>query len=276
MNMLPTNWICFVINLGYSAQRMSSISTQLTRAGISFHRFEAVDGHNIDPDNHPFFDRKRYETRHGKEPSPNEIGCFMSHLGVMKSFLASDADHCLVLEDDAIVDPSLVSILRELEMVRNDWDITLLYGNHSGGPCYLRALGRNHHLAGFFFRQTGAVAYAINRKAARTYIDKLLPMSLPIDVDYDRVWDFSIRFRGVLPFPVKTGHYPSDIGKTGRKFIWYRRLGAYLCRIELGAQRFTHYTFVDPIWLKEIKLRLAAAFANFRTGISTIRGQRLW
>jgi glycosyl transferase family 25 len=181
----------------------------------------------------------------------------MSHIGVMEAFLKSGAERCLVLEDDALIDASLAGVLHELEDAADAWDMTLLYGNHFGAPLRQRPLGMNHHLVGFFFRQTGAVAYAINRKAAEAYLAHLLPMTLPIDVDYDRAWDFSIRFRGVLPFPVRTGKHASEIGKTGRKFVWYRRFATYLNRMNHGARRLLHYAFTDPIWLTALKRRLA-------------------
>jgi glycosyl transferase family 25 len=260
--MLPNGWKCVVINLARSTARLQSIANQLTAARIPFDRFEALDGGLIDPDRYPNFDQKLYEKRHGKAPTANEIACFMSHIGVMRAFLASDAKRCLVLEDDAVFEPDLANIVREPDHAAEDWDIALLYGNHSGAPCTLRKLGSQHQLVGFFFRQTRAVAYVINRKAAEAYIDNLLPMSLPIDVDFDRTWDFDIRFRGVLPFPVQTGRHSSEIGKPGRKFAWYRRLDTYACRTRCELQRLYHYTVTDPIWLQAITHQLSTHSDN--------------
>jgi hypothetical protein len=137
-----------------------------------------------------------------------------------------------------------------------DWDVALLYGNSHALPQPVRQLGRNHEFAGFLARQTGAVAYAINRKAAHTYVEQLLPMSLPIDVDFDRAWDFGIRFRGVVPYPVRTGCHPSDIGAVGRKFRWYRRFGTYARRGLNELRRYRHYSLKDPIWLRSFQYRL--------------------
>ncbi len=263
--MLPNAWKCAVINLARSTARMQCIANHLAAARIPFDRFEALDGRWIVPDHHPLFDRKLYEKRHGKAPTANEIACFMSHIGVMRAFLASDAKRCLILEDDAVFAPDFASIIHELDLVADDWDIALLYGNHFGGPCSLRRLGSQHQLVGFFFRQTGAVAYVINRTAAQAYIDNLLPMSLPIDVDFDRAWDFDIRFRGVLPFPVQTGRHTSEVGKPGRKFAWYGRLGTYARRTHCELQRLYHYTVTDPIWLQAICYWRSAHGGSART-----------
>lgn len=264
MNMLPNGWKCVVINLARSTARLQCIANQLAAARIPFDRFEALDGRLIDPHHTPNFDQALYEKRHGKAPTPNEIACFMSHIGVMRAFLASDAERCLILEDDAVFSPSLADVVRELDAAADDWDVALLYGNHSGAPLPIRQLGPRHRLVGFFFRQTGAVAYVINRRAATKYLAHLLPMSLPIDVDFDRAWDFDIRFRGVTPFPVQTGDHPSEIGKPGRKFAWYRRLDTYACRTRCELLRLRHYTLTDPIWLRAIWWRLSQIFGKNR------------
>jgi len=270
--MLPFSWRCFVINLERSPERLKTISAQLAAAGIVFRRFAAVDGTTIDPNSFAPFDRGRYELRHGKLPARAEIGCFMSHIGVMRAFLESDAEHCLVLEDDAVIGARLGSALFELERAKQDWDVALLYGNHFGLPLTQRTLGPDHRLVGFFTRQTGAVAYALNRKAAQVYLMRLLPMSLPIDIDYDRAWDFGIKFRGVVPFPVTTGAYASDIGLTGRKFPWYRRLGTYACRTACEVRRVAHYAARDPIWLRAAKLQAAQFSATLTRAAEPLPG----
>lgn len=255
--MLPASWRCFVINLDRSPHRLAAISAQLSAMRIDFARFSAVDGAAIDPETAPDFHPTLYRKRHGKRPAGREIGCFFSHLGVMRAFLETPAEFCLILEDDAVLDDTMPSVLAHLADAARDWDVAMLYGNYDAMPQPLRQLGRGHELVGFLARQTGAVAYAVNRKAAQTYVEQLLPMSLPIDVDFDRAWDFDIRFRGVLPFPVRTGGHASDIGSVGQKFPWYRRLGTYARRGLNELQRYRHYALTDPVWLRSVQYRLA-------------------
>ena len=251
-------WRCFVINLDRSTARFAEIRRLLDQLGLPFERFAAIDGENIDPDSADMFDRRGYERRHGKYPSGREIGCFLSHIGVMRKFLRSDAEYCLILEDDAIVDGRLPSVLRGLARLQGEWNVALLYGNYEALAMPLARVDRGHHLAGFLARQTGAVAYAVDRKAAEIYLRELLPMSLPIDVDFDRAWDFGIRFRGVVPFPVRTGAHPSDIGAVGAKFPWFRRLPTYAARGAGELKRYRHYALHDPVWLDSWRYRAAA------------------
>src|SRR5215472_10695428 len=155
---------CFVINLDRSPDRLRAISTQLLAAGIPYRRFPAVDGRFVDLDNDRIFDRSAYEFRHGKTPAQGEIACTLSHLGVMRAFLETNSDSCLILEDDAIVEPGLDKLLDRLDENRTTWDMVFLYGNHDAIPVRLARLDSAHDLVGYFARQSGSVAYLINRK----------------------------------------------------------------------------------------------------------------
>ena len=253
--MLPSNWCCFVINLARSPAQFRKISEQLNRLRVSFQRYEGVDNYEIALEESSYFSRKGYERRHGKLPAAGEVGCFMSHIGVLRTFLETDAEFCLVLEDDAVLPLRLVVLLDSLARNADLWDIVLLYGNHHGTPQHLAKLGEGHDLVGYFTRQTGAVAYVVNRAAASAYVHKLLPMTLPFDLEYDRAWDFGIKFRGVYPLPVTTGEHPSDIGETGRKFPLYQRLLTFADRTATELRRVLHYAFYDPIWLYALQYR---------------------
>jgi glycosyl transferase, family 25 len=254
---LHAHWISLVINLARSPARLARISSQLERLKLPFERFAAVEGRDIDPDATQAFSRRDYQRRHGKHPTPCEIGCHLSHMGAMRRFLESGAEFALILEDDAILSDALPGVLSGLERLAGEWNIALLYGNYPGAAQTLERVGRNHELVGFLARETGAVAYALDRKAAAIYLDRLFPMSLPFDVDFDRAWDFGIKFRGVKPFPVTTGAFPSDIGHIGRKFPWYRRLPTYAARGMNELRRYKHYAVDDPIWLEAWRYRLA-------------------
>jgi glycosyl transferase family 25 len=266
--MLSPNWHCIVINLKRSAARLQTISEQLKDADIAFDRFEAVDGNRLGAEQMQQFEREGYERRHGKSAAPGEIGCFLSHIGAMRQFLMTDREYCLILEDDAIIEPALAQTLDELANVAKQWDVALLYGNHRGAPFTQSQLSVKHRLVGFFTRQTGTVAYALNRHAAQTYLRELLPMSLPIDQEFDRAWNFRIKFRGVMPFPVSTGAYPSDIGKLGTKLAWHRRVLTWALRALAETRRGFHYAAVDPIWLSALVYVLRETGSSFSEWIS--------
>lgn len=244
-------YVCYVVNLDRSPDRLKRISGQLKNADIDFFRFAAVDGSTLDWRSPAILDVQSYHRHHGKEPTAGEVGCFASHVGVMRAFLEGNHAYCLVLEDDAIVPADLRKVVEELIASPACGDMTMLYGNRPGLAVKTASLGDGKHdVVGYFGKQTGTVAYLINRKAARAYVDHLLPMRLPIDHAFGQPWAFAIRMRGVRPFPIQTGQFESDIGKTGHKFSWHRRLATYRSRCATVLRRVAYHLLQDPIWTK--------------------------
>jgi glycosyl transferase family 25 len=247
------NYLCLVINLDRSPHRLDSIRAQLDAAGIAFERLPALEGRALSPEQLALVDVPTYRRSHGKEPTAGEMGCYLSHLAAMRTFLASGHAHCLVLEDDAQVPPQAGAAMQSLVAQAAHWDMAMLYGNHAAQAVTTAELGSGQRLVGFFGKQTGAVAYALNRPAAQAYVQHLMPMRLPIDHAFGEAWHWGLRIRGVNPFPIGCHHeLGSDIGKTGRKFPWYRRLGAYRLRLASDLRRIGYHLLRDPIWLEAV------------------------
>jgi glycosyl transferase family 25 len=122
-----------------------------------------------------------------------------------------------------------------------------LGGHHAGWPATVAYLGGDRRLVTYLQRQTGSVGYMVNRKAAASYVDKLLPMRVPYDHEFDRAWKYGIRVRGIVPSPVTMAGSASTISRrkyAGSKFN--RRL--YKAGVELA--RLRHYLFSDVEWMK--------------------------
>ena len=96
-------------------------------------------------------------------PTVGAFGCFMSHLAVLRSFVESDAERLLVMEDDVkfFFQPDyLVDELRRLP-----WDI-VYFGALNAPSTTDRGLVLMPTDPGLI----GAHCYSVNRKAARAYV----------------------------------------------------------------------------------------------------------
>jgi len=129
---------CQVINLDDRAGRLAQISSALGRAEIRFRRFPAVDGRGRRRQDFAQFSPALARARYGRALSPGEMGCFLSHVGVVEAFLAGDATHALVLEDDAAPGPQLANLIGDLvdwlDTHRPEqWDLVNL-GRAADGP----------------------------------------------------------------------------------------------------------------------------------------------
>ena len=236
-----------MINLDRAPERLARISGQLQRLHLPCTRLAAVDARALTPAQRAALDEPAFHRKHGMTPLPGELGCYLSHIDVMRNFLASDAEFALVLEDDVLLQDSLPAVLQGLMKHRTRWDVAKLSAVHRGTPQPYLELAPGHHLAVMLSRCTGSSAYLMNRHAAEAYLREpggLLPVQLPYDHVFDQGWRFGIKFRLVTPTPC--GH-DETIASTitapaggSRKFHWTRRLPTYAYRVRNELRRLVH------------------------------------
>jgi glycosyl transferase family 25 len=245
MNGLQT----WVINLDRAPERLARVSQQLQRLGLPFTRLAAVDARQLTPEQRALLDEASFRRKHGMPPLLGELGCYLSHVEVMRAFLASAAPFALVLEDDVQLRDSLPAVLQGLMAHPERWDMVKLSAVHRGTPQAVLEVAPGHQLAVMLSRVTGSSAYLINRRAAEAYLDPLqglLPMRLPYDHAYDKGWAFGLKVRLVTPTPC--GHddqVASTIGAPNqgsprRKFHWTKRLSTYAYRLGNEWQRLVY------------------------------------
>jgi glycosyl transferase family 25 len=206
--------LIYVINLDRDTERMASIHDNLTRLGLAYERLPAIMGKDV-PDWEKLVDHSAYTWRNRLDtPRAGEVGCYLSHLKVLETFLRTDAPWCVVLEDDVEVLPACVDVLRALGE-KDDWDLVKLFNFHSGMPVKKRELVGGHRLVAHLTRTTSSAAYVVNRRAAESLLRSMRPISEQVDHALDRPWETKLRTRGVRPMPVvlaPVAHTTSTIG----------------------------------------------------------------
>ena len=206
--------LIYVINLDRDTERMDSIRANLDRMGLPFERLSAVMGKDV-PEWEKLVDMSAYAWRNRLDaPRAGEVGCYLSHLKAMETFLRTDAPWCVILEDDVEVLPACADVLRSLAE-KDDWDLVKLFNFHSGLPVKKRALAGGHHLVVHLTRTTSAAAYVVNRRAAETLLRSMRPISEQVDHAHDQPWETGLRTRGIRPLPVvlaPVAHTTSTIG----------------------------------------------------------------
>ena len=251
----------WVINLDRAPQRLERVRAQLGRLGLPFTRLAAVDARTLEPAQRAALDEATYRRRHGMAPVWGELGCYLSHVAVMRAFLAGPWRAALVLEDDVLLHDTLPEVLRGLLAQPRRWDMVKLSAVHRGTPVAVAPVAPGHRLAVMLSRVTGSSAYLINRAAAQAYLRErggLLPMQLPYDHVFDQGWRFGLKVRLVTPTPcTHDDRIASTIDGTPgqaaapaaggvaaapapRKFHWTRRLPAHLWRLGNEARRLRY------------------------------------
>ena len=232
----------WVINLDRAPDRLARIQAQLERLQLPWTRLAAVDARALTPEQRAALDEPAYRRKHGKTPALGELGCYLSHVEVMRRFLASDAEFALVLEDDVLLKDALPAVLRGLMAHAARWDMVKLSAVHSGTPVRVLEVTPGHHLAVMLSRCTGSSAYLMNRRAAAVYARELLPMSLPYDHVFDQGWRFGLKVRLVTPTPcTHDEEIATTIVASGtRKFHWSRRLSTHAYRLGNESRRLAY------------------------------------
>ena len=193
--------LIYVINLDRDVERMASIRANLAALALPFERLSAVMGKDV-PEWEKLVDLPTYAWRNRLDiPRAGEVGCYLSHLKAMETFLRTDAPWCVILEDDVEVLPSCAEVLRSLAE-RNDWDLVKLFNFHSGMPVKKRELVGGHRLVAHLTRTTSSAAYVVNRRAAETLLKSMRPITEQVDHALDRPWETVLRTRGIRPMPV--------------------------------------------------------------------------
>lgn len=178
------NLAIYLINMDGAEDRMEVMNRETAAAGIHAERVPAVIGRNLRFPI-PEFSELSYKLLHGRRMKYGEVGCYLSHVECARRFLASDADLCLILEDDVSFEPDFLESIDAAAKNSDAWDILRLTTVSSGRKFPYRKLTDRRSLAIALTREKGSGAYMINRKAARWIAKDLVPMRLAYDIAFD-------------------------------------------------------------------------------------------
>lgn len=191
----------YVINLPKASHRLRSMENQLRHAGIPWTRIAAVNGRMLTLPI-PEFHASWHRVCTGRRPIMAEIGCYLSHLEALRTFLATEDEYGLILEDDANFDERLTAILVETMQHGDCWDILRLSSVNRDRAVPAITLRIGGALGVNLTRSKGAGAYVVNRKAAHTLLDRLVPMRMAYDIAFDLEHFFGLKALAVTPLPV--------------------------------------------------------------------------
>ena len=200
------NVIAYLINLKRANDRLISAKEVFDKVGINFNLEIAVDGKELLLP-HKNYSEVKYNLLHGKRTNLGELGCYFSHLNVLKKFLSTNEDFALVCEDDIEFNKDIIQIINGALNSSIHFDLLRLSGGsdrnkEKGTPIKLQKIYKDFYLSLNLGFKSGTGCYLINRHAAKNILNKLNKMSLPIDHAMDRDWLLSLRSLSISPAPV--------------------------------------------------------------------------
>ncbi len=157
----------FLINLNRRNDRLSAMTAQLARLGLTATRIPAIDADDVSAAWLAQFFHASGPL--GAIPKGDQC-CSLSHRRAWSAFLASGAPYASVLEDDVVLGDDASALLRRSDWIASSAHLVKL--EHFGPPGQRVLIGEptdiggGHSVAPILSRHTGAAAYVISRPAA--------------------------------------------------------------------------------------------------------------
>lgn len=214
--MLPDGVACYLINLDRSPQRLAVMQARLSELDFDYTRIAAIDGAQL---TEAEFLRHTVDNRYYKPIRRGEVGCYLSHLAVLRAFLDSTVRYALVLEDDCVFDPGFSAALQAAIALREatddqllQWDVLKLNRKRRRWVA-LAPLTASHQLVEYGLSVPITTAAAVwTRAAAERFLRSYRSTSRPIDCDLQHPWEFGLNILALQPPPVTQGDVASTIG----------------------------------------------------------------
>lgn len=166
----------YLVSLDQDSAKREILAKRFPRYYPEMQRIYAVDGRKLSAKE--FFNCIATPIAHGHRLMlPGEVGCSLSHIQALESFLEGDAEAALILEDDVIGDDSSIDAV--MELIRSlPPEALLICGGQEGMPARKYVFGKStetrelYRLAPYsnsrIFR---TCCYAVTRVSARQILD---------------------------------------------------------------------------------------------------------
>lgn len=204
-----------VISGKNSTARRERMTQQMHALGLEFEFMDAVMG-TPEMRSEPDYQANFRKTFFGYDLNPGEIGCYKSHLQICARAIELNQP-VLALEDDVLINPTLVDFLRKLEpeIYQHDFDILRLSGLHPK-PQY-KIISGQFEFVRFLRQPSGTQGYIIKPEAAKKFSAFARKIFLAIDDTLDRDYIHGLKVYGYQPYLIEHDMaLQSEIG--ARKF----------------------------------------------------------
>ncbi|MGX5664356.1 glycosyltransferase family 25 protein [Rhizobium daejeonense] len=189
----------YVINLDRSIERWRCLTAQAAQFDMQFLRVSGVDGAAIPAEKRIEIDEPAFLRQNGRLMLDGEYGCYRSHLKALSTFLESDNDAAIIIEDDVEIPPKLIERAEAILDAVPDAELVKLL-NHRSRWFRLRKISQLGDQVGRCLHgpQGSAACYLVTRKGAEKLLSSIRVMNYPLDIALERGWQ-----NGVNVFTVK-------------------------------------------------------------------------
>jgi glycosyl transferase family 25 len=195
----------FVINMERDQNRREAMRARLDAINLPFEFFSAVDGRTLSINDCAHYDGAKRRRFFGRDMTPGEVGCLLSHRGIYERMIRDNLKHALILEDDVMFEADFPDVLRALLKSPIKWNMIRFLGCekiYNLGQRKIVPLTENYWLARIPGTHGGAHAYLLTLDTARILMAHSARSWLPIDTLHGRCWETGLESLVVHPAPL--------------------------------------------------------------------------
>lgn len=208
----------FVVNLARCPERRVDMAARCAAAGLTPTFVTAVDGAQLGPLPPARYLPARARRLHGRELSPGELGCQLSHEGLWRRVLDAGLPWALVLEDDVELAPDVGAALADVAALTRPWELVRLAATRARRGRAVQPLSGGRQLVRLAKGGMGTQAYAVSAAGARKLLAQTERIDYPVDEAMDRYWESGLDVYALWPYPVRDDpRYGSTIAAPGTR-----------------------------------------------------------
>ncbi len=173
----------YVINRKKDVERRKRMDAEAKKQNIELEYVEAISGEDLTPEDTARYDAAKLHRYFNYDMIPNEIACVLSHRKALGTFLASDDDYAIILEDDTRFLPHFKEGIRYLTEEMSAWDIVKLGIRDNGKSFPLLLRRRNSIIRPVYAKNIGCgtEGFLYTRHGAAELYKDLSSFYLPAD-----------------------------------------------------------------------------------------------
>jgi len=205
----------YLINLDRATDRLEFMQNEFNKQGIQFTRIQAVDAKTLDPKSF------KVKNLYDRDMFPGEFGCYLSHVKTLQTFLESNHDFAVIIEDDSIFEDHFKEIVHKTISKYQDlpkkhqWDVLKLR-NGKRRNIKISDIDQNYFIGacGTSIPIT-TIAAIWTRNGAEKFLKKVVnPIPIikrPIDCELQHPWEYNLLIYNLLPSIVKNAEIGTQI-----------------------------------------------------------------
>lgn len=218
----------YLVSLNQDIVRREKLKKSFPKSYDSFQHIEAVDGRMLSAKE--YFDKTRgFFNRYKRIMSPSELGCTLSHIKALHSFLATDAEQALIIEDDIIGDDEDLHEINRISKKMPKNSLLLCGGQQGLNHRYQLIKESNvdgiYDVSKFSFRFVyRTCSYIVTRKSAQQILEYHLNKFITLADKWDVFFKNSevvIQYINILEHPkdLSNSHIEADRISADKTFI---------------------------------------------------------